>query len=100
MIKSGTKFATKNGCRKVAIKKYVETEVSTKLMKDPSTSFLEALIQCVESTHFPLTVFKKQTKSNIFVVFMNAMMEKDFPCSIWGAAMPIIGLPPWDSTAF
>ena len=58
MIKSGTKFATKNGCRKVAIKKYVETEVATKLLKDPSTSFLEALIQCVESTHFLLTVLK------------------------------------------
>ena len=56
MIKSGTKFATKNGCSKVAIKKYVETEVATKLMKDPSTSFLEALIQNVESTHFLLTV--------------------------------------------
>ena len=58
MINSSTKFATNNGVSKVAIKKYVETEVATKLMKDPSTSFLEALIQCVESTHFLLTVLK------------------------------------------
>ena len=40
--------------------KNVETEVATKLMKDPSTSFSEALIQCVESTHVPLTVSKKE----------------------------------------
>ena len=58
MINSGKSFATKNGVSKFAIKKYVETEVATKLMKDPSTSFLEALIQNVESTHFLLTVLK------------------------------------------
>ena len=58
MINICTILAIKKWWQHSRNKKNVETEVATKLMKDPSTSFLEALIQNVESTHFLLTVLK------------------------------------------
>ena len=82
MINSGKSFATKNGVSKFAIKKYVETEVATKLMKDPSTSFLEALIQCAESTHFPLTVFKNEIKY-LYCIY-ECEDVKGFPLAVSG----------------
>ena len=85
MINSSTKFATKNGCSKVAIKNYVETEVSTKLMKDTSTSFSEALIRCVESTHVPLTVSKKEINEIKYLCCLCECEDvKGFPLAVSG----------------